>query len=83
VIRSDRIGIRLFPDQPHAQPVIAGGSAVLEQEGAAPIERNEHVCSAIVVEITDGQAARCKTLGEDRAGSRADILERLARVVKQ
>ena len=81
--RADGIGVRLLSHQPYAEPVVASSSGVLEQHRRAVVHGNQYVERSIVIEVTDGHAARGKAFGKCRTGSRADVLQSLPGVVKQ
>src|ERR1700691_4223101 len=51
---------------------------VSQQNRSAVIIRNQHIYSAVVVEIADGEAPRGKCFRKNRPTLPADILKRLA-----
>src|SRR5271155_910840 len=56
---------------------------ILQQQRRGVIVRDEHVHRTVVVEITDGQSPRRKSLGENRAALRAYVLKDRSLLPKQ
>ena len=42
--------------------MVVGAAAVLQQQGRASIDANEHVQPPIIIKVADGEAARGKVL---------------------
>jgi hypothetical protein len=56
--RAYRIGVALATAQPNTEPVIAMAGVVPQQQRRGVIVADEHVHCAIVIEVSDGEAAR-------------------------
>src|SRR5258708_15192554 len=73
--RSNRIRFRFLPDQIYAQPVVLLPGYVAQQNRRSAIDMDQHVNRAIIVEVSNGQAARRNWSGKNGAALRADVLE--------
>src|ERR1700722_8256656 len=80
---TDCVGIALAPRQLDSQPVILRSGIVLQQQRSCVVYGDEHINSAIVVEVPDRQTARSKFLRECRSSPVANILEGTPLVLKQ
>src|SRR5690348_14158053 len=56
-VSADGIRIGFRADEMKSEPVIPTRGIVVEQEGSAIVDGNEHVESAIVVEVAEGESA--------------------------
>ena len=65
--RPNRIPIRFRPHELDSEPVILRAYDILHEDWRAVVDSNEDVGSAIVIEISNGQTARCQRLAENRS----------------
>ena len=71
--RPNRIAIRFGSDELDAEPMILGAHIISHQDWRAVVDSNQDIGSAVVIEISDGQAARRQRLTENRPALLADI----------
>src|SRR5262249_3888703 len=77
----DRIPIAPLAHQMHTDPVIAGGSRVPHQDGCVIVDGDQHIDSAVIVEVPNREPSRRKSLVEDGSCLTADVFEDLGRLV--
>ena len=80
---TDRVGIRLTPNELHPEPMILLAYIIAQQDGCTVVDADKHIDAAIVVEVPDRQAPCGERLAEDRPTRGADVLKRAALVMKQ
>src|SRR6266567_7212249 len=80
--RSDGIRVRLFPVQPHPQPVVSAGRCVLQKNWWTIVDRNQNIDGTIVIKVSDGHSAGGVACSYCRSGSLARVLKPSSRIVK-
>ena len=80
---ADGVTIGFVADEIESQPVILRGSFIVKDVGGAVVGGDDDVDAAIIVDVTDGEAAAKPALLEDRAGLRRDVHEGGAGVAEE
>src|SRR4051794_37462053 len=81
--RAHRVSVALSPDQADAKPVAAMADIVPQQQWGGIIVADEHIHTAIVIEVSSGKAPGCKSPGKHRPTLRAHIPVSLTFAMKE